>query len=156
MICSKSQEGDKMLRRVYLTGVIFAVLLLCFTTTGLSETDESSEPIAEYDYHLKDPLDFIIEHQGSFSIDISIKAYDEPQGNDNSDGLDAGHDRDWDEPLYYKGSTKTMWLTYNGYGIIIVVDGPDFGLNADIYIIINLRHIVINIEIHISTGIIPV
>lgn len=150
------QEGDKMLRRVYLTGVVLIVLLTCFTSVGLSENDESSEPIYEYEYYVKDPLQFIIDHQSSFSLDVSIKVYDEPQENDNSDGLDAGHDVDWDEPLYYKGSTKTIWLTFNGFGLIIVVDGPDLGLNTDIYILINLRHIVISIEIHISTGIIPV
>jgi hypothetical protein len=73
----------------------------------------------------------------------------------NSEGLDYGYEREWDEPLYYKGSTKTIWLTYNGYGIHIVVDGPDMGLNTDIYIEIYLRHVDGSIEIHIWTGIVP-
>jgi hypothetical protein len=151
-----SQEGDKMLRRVYLTGLVLIVLLMCFSTVGLSETDEPSEPIYEDEYHLKDPLQFIIEHRGSFSLDVSLKVYDEPQENEGSEGPDAGYDVEWDEPLYYKGSTKTVWLTYNGFGFTIIVDGPDAGLNTDIYILINLRHIVITMEIHISTSIIPV
>lgn len=156
MFVNISQEGDKMMRRVYLTSIVLIVLLMCFSTVVLSENEEPSEPIYEDEYHIKNPLQFIVEHRGSFSLDFSIKVYDEPQENDGSEGPDAGYDVEWDEPLYYKGSTKTFWLTYNGFGLTVIVDGPDLGLNTDIYILINLRHIVITIEIHISTGIVPV
>lgn len=145
-----------MLRRTYLLGAILMAFLLCATTNGLAETNGTSEPISEYEYHVEEPLQFIVDHQGYISMDVFIEIYEEPQENENSDGFDAGYTIDWDEPLYYKGSTKEIWLTYNGYGIQITIDGPDVGLNTDVYVEIYLRHVNTYVEIHISTGIVPV
>jgi len=128
---------------------------MCTTTIALSESEEPSEPIREYEHHIFNPLQIFIDHQGYFSLDVYFKVYGEPQeGND--DGFNAGAGIDWDEPLYYKGSTKGIWLLFNGFGIIIIMDGPDLGLNTDIYIIFKTRHISFVLEIHTNSGIVPV
>ena len=145
-----------MLRRAYLASVIFMAFLMCTTTLMLAEPTESPEPIYEYENHYERPLRFIINDDGSLSLDVFIEVYDEPQENENSEGLDIGYDIEWDEPLYYKGSTKEIWLTYDGYGIHIIINGPDAGLNTHTYIEIQARYVNADVEIHISTGIIPV
>ena len=145
-----------MLRRAYIASVIFIALLMCSITIVSAEPTESSEPFYEYENHFEKPLRFIINHEGSLSLDVFIEVYDEPQENENSEGVDLGYNIEWDEPLYYKGSTKEIWLTYDGYGIYITINGPDAGLNTHAYIEIRARHVNADIEIHISTGIIPV
>jgi hypothetical protein len=143
-----------MLRRAYIAGAILIVLVLSITPLGIAEDgEEPQEPIYESEHHFFRPIN-IGGHGGEISADANIDVYEEPQeGND--EGLDHGFEREWDEPLYYKGSTKTMWLAYNGYGIHIVIIGPDMGLNTHIYIEIYLRHVGAEIEVHINTGIIP-
>jgi hypothetical protein len=144
-----------MLRKVYCIAVILIAFLMCATTLTIADSNEPSEPIYEYEYHIEKPLQIIINHQGSFSIDFYLEVYEEPQEGE-SEGLDYGYEIKWDEPLYYKGSTKEIWLTYDGYGIYIIIQGPDMGFNSDTYIEIRLRHVNVFLEIHISTGIIPV
>jgi hypothetical protein len=144
-----------MVRKGYFLCAILISFLMCALPTAFAEEGEPTEPIYEYEKHIHEPFTFYEIQDGDFICDIYIDVYEEPLEG-NSDGLDYGYEKEWDEPLYYKGSTKGIWLTYNGYGIYIVVDGPDMGLNTDIYIEIYLRHVDGSIEIHILTGIIPV
>jgi hypothetical protein len=144
-----------MLRKAYFLCAILMAFLICAIPMGLAEEEEPTEPIYEYEKHIYRPFSFYFIQEGEFICDIYIDIYEEPLEG-NSEGLDYGYEKEWDEPLYYKGSTKTIWLTYNGYGIHIVIDGPDMGLNTIIYIEIYLRHVDGIIEIHILTGIIPV
>lgn len=144
-----------MLRKVSIIGVIFIAFLMCATTMAIADNNEPSEPIYEYEYHVEKPLQIIINHQGSFSLDFYLEVYEEPQEGESED-LEYGYEIEWDEPLYYKGSTKEIWLTYDGYGIYIIIHGPDMGFNSNTYIEIRLRHVNVYLEINISTGIIPV
>ena len=145
-----------MLKKAYLISAIFLALLICVSIPGSADEDDSSEPIYENDYHYERTIPIINDLEGSFSLDASIEIYEEPQDNDNSEGLDYGLEVDWDEPLYYKGSTKTLWLTYNGYGVNIEKDGPDAGLNGDTTLEINGRYVNAEVETEFSTGLIPV
>jgi hypothetical protein len=150
------REGDNMLRKAYFTLGLCLVFLLCGTMVGLSESDEPSEPIYENDYHYERPLRHIVNEDGYLSVDAFIEIYDEPQEGDDSEGFDAGHSITWDEPFYYKGSTKKFWFTYDGFGINIKIIGPDAAMNTHVYIEISSRYFTIYIEGHVSTGLIPV
>jgi hypothetical protein len=149
------REGDRMLIKAYFIMGICLVFLLCATTVGLSESNEPSEPIYEYDYHYERPLLHIANQDGSLTVDAFIEVYDEPQEG-NGEGFDAGYSITWDEPLYYKGSTKEIWVTYDGYGFRMKIIGPDAGMNTHVYIEISSRYFTLYIEGHVSTGIIPV
>jgi hypothetical protein len=143
------REGDKMLRKWYFTMCICLLFLLCATSVGLSE------PIYENDYHYERPLRHIVNQDGSLTVDAFIEIYDEPQEG-SGEGFDAGYSITWDEPLYYKGGTKEIWITYNGFGIKVKIIGPDAGMNTHAYIEISSRYFTLYIEGHVSTGIIPV
>jgi hypothetical protein len=144
-----------MLRKAYFLGAILIVFLICIQPTALAEEEEPQEPVYRYEKHIHEPFTFYEIEGGDVRCDITIDVYKESLEG-NSDGLNYGYEKDWDEPLYYKGSTKGIWLTYNGYGIYIVIKGPDMGLNTHIYVEVYLRHLDGSIEIHILTGIIPV
>lgn len=152
---SYSLEGITTIRKAYLIGLIFISFLICTSFVGLAGTNESSEPIYKEEYNVEKPLRLFSDQDGSISLGLSVEVYEEPQDN-NSDGVDYGFEIDWDEPLYYKGSTKEIWLLYNGFGIQITIIGPDAGLNTHVYIVLHFRHINVNIEVHVSTGVIPV
>jgi hypothetical protein len=147
--------GLKMLRKAYLLGAISIAFIICMQPMVLAEEKELTEPKYEFERHIYEPFSFYFIQDGEFICDIYIDIYEEPLEG-NSEGLEYGYENEWDEPLYYKGSIKTIWLTYNGYGICIVIDGPDMGLNTHIYVEIYLRHVDGSIDIHILTGIIPV
>lgn len=116
--------------------------------------EEPSEPVYSYDYHFKIPILIAVGCQGWISLDVSVDIYDEPQDG-NSEGRDSGWYISWDEPLYYKGSTKAVWWTFNGHGFYIRINGPDAFLNTHAYIMIKGRHVSINIEFHFTTGVLP-
>ncbi len=138
-----------MVKKVYFTMGIGLIFLLCATSVGLSET------IYENDYHYERPLEHIANQDGLLTLDAYIEVYDEPQ-EVSGEGFDIGYKITWDEPLYYKGSTKEIWVTYDGYGIKMKIIGPDAGMNTHVYIEISSRYFTLYFEVHVSTGIIPV
>ncbi len=144
-----------MVRKAFLIGFIFMLFIICTSFTGIAGPDESNEPIYEDEHNFEKPLRLPNFQDGSISLGFAVEVYGEPQEND-SDGLDYGFEIDWDEPLYYKGSTKDIWLLYNGFGIQITIIGPDAGMNTHVYIVLHFRYINVNIEVHVSSGVVPV
>jgi hypothetical protein len=92
---------------------------------------------------------------GVLEVSSSVEIYQDPQQNNNSDGLEVETDIDFNEPLYYLGPDRSVSVTYNGYGATVSKSGPDAGLNKGTSIEFYGRHVNAEVTKVFDTGVYP-
>lgn len=132
----------------------------CEETEDGQEDDQDIEPdeekpVYENEHHFERDLRAFNDTDGIYTTDTSVEIYKEPQEPNDSDGLEIVISVDWDEPLYYLGSEKHVGVNYNGYGIEIIKNGPDAGMNGDSSIEITTKHVNAGINTELDTGMHP-